>query len=703
MKKFCLTLLVLTCAVCLCYSLTACGGKNPAPSVTPSVEQSVAPSAVPSAAPSETPAETTYTIIVLYPDGTPAVGVMVQACNDTNCYPFLPNATDANGSATKTLATDSTLVAKLMGEAPAGYTANAEGYPFVNGVATITLTEVQTVPSVEPSLEPEEPTDAELLAAVTFSNRTVRYNGAYQKLEVKNLPEGAEVVYSVNDATTSETNVEVYDVEAGAKFPGVYGITATVTLGEASVELSAILTLNKAKLTITADNKTIDLYAPHPEFTYTVSGLQGEDEFYPGQDPSLLPEEGEETVDPTVEASTTPSLEEAPDASADPSIAPSVEPEIPVVKKASFTGWLTLSTTAERYSEAGLYDITVEGLTSDCYDITFKKGKLTINTYTTDLVVGGLKQNGNNQMTYNGKVVKWQGVNYFGLFGNCFSYSTGSVNEAGVQNCFRGLEELAAYNVKAIRFSCGFFYSGWWNACYMQNEQQKIDTMYLVKRLFNKAASLNIGLIPSVFWTGYIHEVVGEGVRAWGDPNSKTIAFAMQYQRDLMDAVNDHPALFMWEFGNEWNLGQDLGGTTATDNHVMRQVWTEVVNERNTYNRVIGSGDAIMRSSAWNLYNNGSWSQDTIDQHREIIRYINPGITAVSAHIYTDAHLPLLMKYLVAEEEARRHEENPQNIMTDAEKDAYRMQIRRDYFENPGKYTDQGGLFDQYGVRNGYT
>ncbi|MBQ5801590.1 MAG: hypothetical protein IIW27_00940, partial [Clostridia bacterium] len=79
-----------------------------------------------------------------------------QACNDTNCYPFLPNATDANGSATKTLATDSTLVAKLMGEAPAGYTANAEGYPFVNDVATITLVEVYVQPtaSVEPTVAP---------------------------------------------------------------------------------------------------------------------------------------------------------------------------------------------------------------------------------------------------------------------------------------------------------------------------------------------------------------------------------------------------------------------------------------------------------------------------------------------------------------------------------------------------------------------
>ncbi|MBQ1268866.1 MAG: hypothetical protein IIY09_00090, partial [Clostridia bacterium] len=141
MKK--LLTILMCCSLLL--GLAACGGGNPAPSATPSVEQSVAPSTAPSAQPSETPAETAYTIIVLYPDGTPAVGVMVQACNDTNCYPFLPNATDANGSATKTLATDSTLVAKLMGEAPAGYTANAEGYPFINGVATITLTEVQTV------------------------------------------------------------------------------------------------------------------------------------------------------------------------------------------------------------------------------------------------------------------------------------------------------------------------------------------------------------------------------------------------------------------------------------------------------------------------------------------------------------------------------------------------------------------------------
>ncbi|MBQ1942857.1 MAG: hypothetical protein II368_04325, partial [Clostridia bacterium] len=510
MKK--LLTILLCCSLLL--GLAACGGKTPAPSTTPSVEQSVEQSAAPSVAPS---------------------------VEET--------------------------VAPSVEETPVPTVAPSVEEPPVPTVApsveiTVEPSVEETVaPTVEPSIEqsvepsvPAGPTDAELLAAVTFSNRTIRYNGKYQKLEVKNLPEGAEVVYSVNADTTSAENTAVYNGETGVKIPGVYGITATVTLGEASVELSAVLTVNKAKLTITADNKAIDLYAPHPEFTYTVSGLADGDAFNPAQS-TLLSEEGEGD-----------------------------ETEVPEEQQASFTGALTISTSAERYSEAGIYDITVEGITSNCYDITYKKGKLTIKNYTTDLVVGGLKQNGNNQMTYNGKVVEWQGVNYYGLIENSMNFGAGTVNEAGVQAGFRGLEELAEYNVKAIRFSACFYYKSWWDSAYMKNDQQKEDLMYLIKRFFNKAASLNIGLIPSVFWTDSAAEVMGGNPVSFADPNSDGFKFAMQYQSDLLDAVNDHPALFMWEFGNEWNLSMDIGqeGLTAKHIHDMRVEWTKIIEERNT-------------------------------------------------------------------------------------------------------------------------
>jgi hypothetical protein len=191
---------------------------------------------------------------------------------------------------------------------------------------------------------------------------------------------------------------------------------------------------------------------------------------------------------------------------------------------------------------------------------------------------------------------------------------------------------------------------------------------------------------------------------SFADPNSEGFKFAMQYQSDLLDAVNDHPALFMWEFGNEWNLSMDIGqeGLTAKHIHDMRVEWTKIIEERNTYGRVIGSGDAVMRPAAWNLYNKSSWAVDTEEQHTEIIRYINPGMTAISTHVYTEPHLVLLMNYLVKEEEERLWADGFK-IMADDEKEAFRMQIRRDYFENPEKYTAEGGLFDQYNVRNGRT
>ena len=86
-----------------------------------------------------------------------------------------------------------------------------------------------TTPVVEPSIDDDVMTEY-LLSLVTFPNRALRYNGTRQKLEVKNLPEGATLSFSINDQTTSAENIDEYDLELGAEKPGVYGVTATVTL-----------------------------------------------------------------------------------------------------------------------------------------------------------------------------------------------------------------------------------------------------------------------------------------------------------------------------------------------------------------------------------------------------------------------------------------------------------------------------------------
>lgn len=537
-------------------------------------------------------------------------------------------------------------------------------------------------PSVEQSANPSvevsvTPSAENLLSLVTFPSRTVRYNGARQALALKNLPEGAEVTFSVNEQTTAADNLDAYDLALGAAKPGVYGVTATVTLGGAKVTLSAVLTINKARLSVTAEDKRIDLYAPFPQFTYTLSGLVEGDVF--------APVGGEE---------------DAPQEETDSSLLSEENPS----SLATFTGNLSFTCSAEKYSPVGVYDVLPYGVESDCYEISFKKGRLFIEDYDTDLIVGGLKQNGESKMTYNGKEINWQGVNYFGVWQNVFNFKTGEPNEDLVQASFLGLEELASYNVKVIRFAASFFYEDWWQKCFFQSEEHKLATIYTMHRIFNKAAELNILLVPSVFWNNRLMNYYKEDFNyAWGNPESQTWQFVMEYQTLLLDHFNSHPALGFWEFGNEWSLKVDVNGPEGYQSnllHDVRLAWANLIASRNqTYRRVIGSGDGGLRASQYNKFTNGSWTEDTLEQNAKYLAYINEGITATSNHIYERPPLidltALLWKNATLQQQMKTEYGLTEETFTAA--------LRKDYAENPEKYAGAGGLFEKYGTSGDYS
>ena len=526
-----------------------------------------------------------------------------------------------------------------------------------------------------------------------------KYDGTRQKLEVSGAPEDAQIEYFAIEKGTGEDNIDVY-TENGARKPGSYGVKAVVTIGGDQREYTAVLTIRKANMTIAGNTLIKDAYAPDPEFTYTITGLLPCDEFV------VLPAAAEETEEPAA-PSVLPSA--VPSASLLPSVTPSETPAEDVDGGAKFYGELVITSESTRYSEAGEYKITFGGVASDCYNITYRTGALKIRSYETELlggIDGGLKQNINGEMTYGGKAVLWQGTNNFSLFAGCFS--GGEVNEQGVQNAFAGLEELAAYNVKAIRFSCGHFFDWNWKQNWIGDSETGVSraemNMYTLKRLFNKAASLNIGLIPSVYWTNNIMGMFGENIGdGWGTEGSKTWNFALEYQELLMDALNDHPALFMWEFGNEWNLSTDVSGDSDVNKrltkdilHNFRSAWSSLVASRNDgYNRVIGSGDSILRNCQYNRgWNNGSWTEDTEREHREALKYFNPGITAVSAHIYGGAKLVILQDRKVAEK--KKELNGSMSVKQELE---LRNQIRKQYYEDPESVEK---MYKEYGITDGY-
>jgi len=338
-------------------------------------------------------------------------------------------------------------------------------------------------------------------------------------------------------------------------------------------------------------------------------------------------------------------------------------------------------------------------------------------------------------MTYNGKVIEWQGVNYFDLWQNCFyvggedlmgdyaaNYEVGDIVEEKVQDSLRGLEELAKYNCKAIRVAGGFFYGWWWEACYLEEDgsigKKADEAWYLWKRLFNKAAELNIGIIPSVFFSAsayqlwakneyHVHagkecpkEEIITGIfydESKGSATPKDVFikgteaynWSMAYQTRFLEELNDHPALFMWEMGNEMNLSLDHGGSEITSNHAasFRKDWVALIESYNVgYNRVIGSGDSILRNSQWHQRNENSWGHDTEVQHREMLDLLNPdGMNAVSVHLYFSAELVQLIDKV----------QKAAGNISDEQKDKIASDLRKQYYEDPASVQ---AMMDSYGV-----
>ena len=68
-----------------------------------------------------------------------------------------------------------------------------------------------------------------------------------------------------------------------------------------------------------------------------------------------------------------------------------------------------------------------------------------------------------------------------------------------------------------------------------------------------------LGLLPSLFWlTATATDLVDEPRDQWGNPDSRTHAFMRGYVRDVVRRFADSPAIWGWEFGNEYNLDADL-------------------------------------------------------------------------------------------------------------------------------------------------
>lgn len=259
----------------------------------------------------------------------------------------------------------------------------------------------------------------------------------------------------------------------------------------------------------------------------------------------------------------------------------------------------------------------------------------------------GLTVNDQGELMLQGAPFRGIGVNYYDAFVRTLEHPPRTNYDAG----FR---ELAARKIPFARFSAG----GYWPVNWQIYQTNRVQYFQQLDEVVLSAERHGLGLIPSFFWNlSAVPDLVGEPCNRWGDTNSRTIAFMRNYTHELVTRYEKSPAIWAWEFGNEYNLAADLPnaarsrppavphlGTpaqrTAADElthenfRTALRAFAEAVRQYDQHRPII-SGNAFPRPSAWHQMHEHSWQSDTPEQFRLMLAADNPSpINTLSVRAY---------------------------------------------------------------------
>ena len=173
---------------------------------------------------------------------------------------------------------------------------------------------------------------------------------------------------------------------------------------------------------------------------------------------------------------------------------------------------------------------------------------LTASFPTPGGVLPGLSRGPGATVLLNGKPYRGVGVNYFDCFLRTLRKNSDTSYEAG----FR---VLAEYHIPFVRFCATGFYPKEMKL-YQENREAYFRLMDGVVRCAEKNG---VGLIPSLFWYNTcVPDMMGEHLDQWGNPDSKTVAFMRQYTHEVVSRYRSSPAIWAWEYMNEFDSYCDL-------------------------------------------------------------------------------------------------------------------------------------------------
>ena len=246
-----------------------------------------------------------------------------------------------------------------------------------------------------------------------------------------------------------------------------------------------------------------------------------------------------------------------------------------------------------------------------------------------------------------GKPYRGIGVNYFDLFYRVLK----NTNDTSY---VKSIEQLSEANIPFARFMCGGFWPVY-NKLYLEDKETYFK---LLDKIVETAEKNNVGLIPSLFWFySSAADMMNERVDQLGDPDSKTIAYMKEFTRDVVTRYKNSPAIWGWEFGNEYNIKVDMPNasthrawvhpelgtpTNRTERDdvklkYMLMAYDEVAKEilKHDKSRIISTGNAVPRRAAYHNTTENSWEEDTREQYNEILLRDNPDpYNVISIHVY---------------------------------------------------------------------
>lgn len=238
-----------------------------------------------------------------------------------------------------------------------------------------------------------------------------------------------------------------------------------------------------------------------------------------------------------------------------------------------------------------------------------------------------------------GKPYRGVGANYFDLFLRIRK-------NPDDDSSLKGLKDLSEAGIPFIRFNAAAYSAQEWTR-YLEDKDAHFQQM---DRVVRTAEEAGIGLIPSCFWTPYLAHAAGERKQAWGDPQSRTTSLMKDYMREFITRYGQSPAIWAWEFGNEWNLIADLPNAAElrregenelddlTNNHLSAALaaFSQVVRELDPTRPLI-TGHSHPRAAAWHNTHQRSWKNDSYEQWITILHRDNPPeYDTVGIHIYAD-------------------------------------------------------------------